>query len=190
MAQSEIGHDATAIDPLTGTIPLTPATPIHVARAYLRNTGEPAAVVFRSGRPVGVATAAALTTAHTASGADAPISTVMDHVTVPVSPRAGVNETVRTFTRAARDWLNQRPGPQQRAERRAAPTVTTVPCTPPATRASTPGRDSDGGGTLSPSARDEVEVPRVHASVLAGVPLAVAQPDHGGNSVPRAFASP
>src|SRR5687767_15159353 len=69
-----------AIDRLTGAWPLTPASSIHEARAHLRNTGEPAAVVFRSDHPVGVVTTAALARAHDAS---ALVATVMDHVREP-----------------------------------------------------------------------------------------------------------
>ncbi|MGH9230150.1 MAG: hypothetical protein ACRD07_15750 [Acidimicrobiales bacterium] len=116
MAPSDIDDGATALDRVTSPSRLTPATPIHVARAHLRTTGEPAAVVFRSDRPVGVVTAAALTTRSAASSADAPVTTVMDHVTVPVEPDADAKETVRTFTRAAWDWLEQRPAPRREAE--------------------------------------------------------------------------
>ena len=123
MALPQMESDTTAGDQLPDAWPLTSATSIHEARAHLRNTGEPAAVVFRSGRPVGVVTAAALASAHTASRTDAPIATVMDHVTVLVNPRADINETVRTFTRAAWDWLGQRrrpaPQPMRTDQRRA-----------------------------------------------------------------------
>jgi hypothetical protein len=106
MASPHMESNTTAFDRLTSAWHLTPATSIHEARAHLRNSGEPAAVVFRSGQPVGVVTAAALAGAHTAN---ALIVTVMDHVTVSVKPRADADETVRTFTRAARNWLRQRP---------------------------------------------------------------------------------
>jgi hypothetical protein len=106
MAMPQIESDSTAVPQLTGTWPLTPATSIHEARARLRNTGEPAAVVFRSDRPVGVVTAAALASAHTTNGL---VVTVMDHVTVPVNPRADAAELVSTFTHAAWDWLKRRP---------------------------------------------------------------------------------
>jgi hypothetical protein len=141
MALSQIDDSATAIDRVTSTSPLTPTTPIHVARAHLRNTGEPAAVVFRSDRPVGVVTAAALAPAHTASRADAPIATVLDHVTVPVNPDVDANETVRTFTRAAWDWLERRPAPQRQAVYGATPTASPVPDASHTLRESKPRRD-------------------------------------------------
>jgi hypothetical protein len=50
-------------------------------------------------------TADALAAPGTTSQQDAPISTVMDYVAVPVTPGAGAHETVRAFTDAAWDWL-------------------------------------------------------------------------------------
>jgi hypothetical protein len=106
MAIPLMGSDTTSIDRPGGAWPLTRASSIHEARGHLRSTGERAAVVFRSDRPVGVVTAAALARAPDAS---APIATVMDHVTVPVNQSANAGETVRTFLRTASDWLRQRP---------------------------------------------------------------------------------
>jgi predicted transcriptional regulator len=84
---------------------LTPHTAVHVARARLVATGEPAAVVFQQGRPVGVVTADALAEPGTTSQQDAPVSTVMDYVAVHVTPGARTQETVRAFSDAAWDWL-------------------------------------------------------------------------------------
>ena len=111
MDLSQVDRSTTTINHLaTDWRPtLTLATPIHVARALLRNSGETAAVVFRSGHPVGVVKAAALANAPTNSGLDAPVATVMDYLTVSVAPHADARETVRTFTRAAQDWLLRRP---------------------------------------------------------------------------------
>jgi hypothetical protein len=106
MAKAQMEDDSTEIPQLTGAWPLTSATSIHEARARLRNTGERAAVVFQSDRPIGVVTAAALASAHTANGL---VVTVMDHVTVHVNPRADTAEIVSTFTQAAWDWLERRP---------------------------------------------------------------------------------
>ncbi|HEY8524471.1 MAG TPA: hypothetical protein VIL48_05890 [Acidimicrobiales bacterium] len=88
---------------------LTASTPVHVAWAHLRDRGEPAAVVFRAGRPVGVVTEAALERARAAGQGDLPVGMVLDHVTVPVDRLAGERETVRRFIRAASDWLMRRP---------------------------------------------------------------------------------
>jgi hypothetical protein len=88
--------------------PLAPHTAVHVARARLAATGEPAAVVFRQGRPVGMVTGDALAEPGTTSQQDAPISTVMDYVAVPVAPGASAHEIVRAFTDAAWDWLKLR----------------------------------------------------------------------------------
>lgn len=87
---------------------LSPHTAVHVARARLVATGEAAAVVFRQDRPVGIVTADALAEPGTTSQQDAPISTVMDYVAVPVVHGVGAHETVRAFTDAAWDWLKLR----------------------------------------------------------------------------------
>jgi predicted transcriptional regulator len=81
-----------------------------VALAHLRNSGETAGVVYRSGRPVGVVTTVALARAAQSGRGDAPIVTVMDYVVVPVNRDADAHETVRTFTDAAWDWLHGRGG--------------------------------------------------------------------------------
>jgi hypothetical protein len=71
----------------------------------------------------------------------------MDHVTVPVTPDAGANETMHIFIRAARDWLKLRPTPVRETARGATPAVSTVPDTPHATCERTPRRDGHGHGT-------------------------------------------
>ena len=53
MDNEEIRRDADVADQRPPGCTLTPATLVHVAHAHLRNSGEPAAVVFRNGRPVG-----------------------------------------------------------------------------------------------------------------------------------------
>lgn len=106
MAPRQTDTDAATTNRLTGTHPLTPDAHVHEARARLRNTGEPAAVVFRSGRPVGVVTADALASTY---DANALIVRVMDHATVSVNPRADAIDTERAFSRAAQDWLSRRP---------------------------------------------------------------------------------
>jgi CBS domain-containing protein len=76
----------------------------------VRNSGETAAVVYRSARPVGVVTADALARAARSGRADAPITTVMNYVAVPVDRHADAHPTVSTFTDAAWDWLHRRGG--------------------------------------------------------------------------------
>jgi CBS domain-containing protein len=85
MDNEEIRRDADVADQRPPGCTLTPATLVHVAHAHLRNSGEPAAVVFRNGRPVGVVTEWALTRARTGNRADAPLATVMDYMTIPVA---------------------------------------------------------------------------------------------------------
>jgi hypothetical protein len=150
MTLSPMEIDTTAIDRLAGAWPLTPATSIHEARAHLRNTGEPAAVVYRSGRPVGVVTAAAL--APTVRHSDAPIATVMNYATVSVNPRADANETVRTFTRAAWDWLGQRRRPERQ---------------PMSTDQGGTGRSGGDGGPMERSDRRPPGQPE--SAIVAGV---------------------
>jgi len=105
-----VDADCPAPDPA-----LTPHTAVHVARARLAATGDPAAVVYRQGRPVGVVTADALTEPGTTSQQDAPLSTVMDYVAVRVTPGARTEDTVRAFSDAAWDWLKlRRPGDRVR----------------------------------------------------------------------------
>jgi hypothetical protein len=81
-----------------------------VALAHLRNSGETAAVVYRSARPVGVVTADALVRAAQSGRADAPIATAMDYVAVPFRRDADAYATVRAFADAAWDWLHGRDG--------------------------------------------------------------------------------
>lgn len=109
MALPRIDSDPTAVDRLPGARPITPATSIGEARAHLHTTGEAAAVVFQHGRPVGVVSAAALANAVALNGHDAPVCAAMDYVAVPVDRDAGAQQTVRTFTGAAWDWLKRRP---------------------------------------------------------------------------------
>lgn len=103
MDREHLDNHGTAAAPSLAT-----HTAVHVARARLAATREPAAVVFRQGRPVGIVTADALAEPGTTSQQDAPISTVMDYVAVPVAPGAGAHETVRAFTDAAWEWLKLR----------------------------------------------------------------------------------
>jgi hypothetical protein len=102
--------DPTALASAPRLLPLTTGTCVHVALAHLRNSGEMAAVVYRSARPVGVVTAGALARAAGSGRADAPIATAMDYVAVPVNRDADAHATVRTFTDAAWDWLHGRSG--------------------------------------------------------------------------------
>jgi CBS domain-containing protein len=88
--------------------PLTTSTSVHAALAHLRNSGETAAIVYRSAVPVGVVTAGALAQAAGSGRADAPVATAMDYVTVPVNRDADAHATIRTFTDAAWDWLHAR----------------------------------------------------------------------------------
>lgn len=94
-------------DPLTRpreAQPITTATCVHEARAWLATTGERAAVVYRSGRPVGVVTAAALAHAVENRPADTPVTSVMDYVAVQVRRNADARSTVRAFNDAASAW--------------------------------------------------------------------------------------
>jgi CBS domain-containing protein len=96
MTRPRMNGDRTAVDRVTMTTPLTTTTSINEAYARLHATGEVAAVVVRRGRPVGVVTAAALTSAATASRPDEPICTIMDYVVVLVDREAGASGTVRS----------------------------------------------------------------------------------------------
>jgi hypothetical protein len=108
MALTPIAAEPPDDDRRAAAATLAPHTAVHLARARLAATGEAAAVVYRRGRPVGVVTADALHEPGTTSLQDAPISTVMDYVAVPVTPGAGPHETTRAFTDAAWDWLKLR----------------------------------------------------------------------------------
>ena len=108
MALASIDLEPVDYDRHAAALALSPHTAVHVARARLTATGEAAAVVFAQGRPVGIVTADALAEPGTTSQQDAPISTVMDYVAVPVTRATGAHETVRAFTDAAWDWLKLR----------------------------------------------------------------------------------
>jgi hypothetical protein len=106
MPLPHLDPDATAVGRSTGGLPVTTTTCIHETQAHLRRTGEPAAVVYRNGRPVGIVTAAALDRARSAH-TDVPLTAVMDYVAVAVDAGTDVEAeaTVHAFTRAAWDWL-------------------------------------------------------------------------------------
>lgn len=108
MALPQMDADPTAFARVPDTRPLATSTCVYEARAHLHATGETAAVVHRSGCPVGVVTAAALARAAESGRASAPITTVMDYVAVPVDPHTDAHATVRRFTDAAWDWLRWR----------------------------------------------------------------------------------
>ena len=64
MALPQMDSDPTAIDRVPGARQIRTSTSICEALAHLRTTGETAAVVHRNGRPIGVMTAAALSSAR------------------------------------------------------------------------------------------------------------------------------
>ena len=97
MVLPPLHSDPTAFPRVGQAQALTTVTCVHEARAHLHTTGETAAVVYRSGRPVGVVTAAAVEQAAQAGRASAPITTVMDYVVVPVTANAA-HARVRTST--------------------------------------------------------------------------------------------
>jgi CBS domain-containing protein len=84
------------------------ATTVAEAGAHLRLTGEPAAIVYAHGRPVGLVTAGALGRAAMAGRSERPVGALMDYVTVPADASADAEATVRAFTNAAGDWLRRR----------------------------------------------------------------------------------
>jgi hypothetical protein len=111
MAVSPIRDDSAdppALARVPSAQPVTTTTCVHEALAHLRITGETAAVVYRSGAPVGVVTAGVLARAAECGRAGAPVVTVMGYVTVAVDRHADSHATVRTFTDAAWRWLRQR----------------------------------------------------------------------------------
>lgn len=79
---------------------LTTASSLHEARAHLRATGEPAAVVFRGDRPVGLVTAATLFDQAAQGRSDVLLIAVMDYVTVPVAGYEDANVALRAINRA------------------------------------------------------------------------------------------
>lgn len=88
--------------------PLTPDTPVGIARARLWESGEYAAVVADHGCPVGIVTAAALEGDTGPAGQLVPVGRVMDYVAVPVDAHADAATTVCAFERAAWAWLLRR----------------------------------------------------------------------------------
>ena len=108
MARPQMDADPTARTRAPHEPPVTTATCVNEALAHLRATGETAAVVYRSGSPVGIVTATALTRAIAASRAGTPITTVLDYVAVPVDRQADPHTTLRAFTDAGWNWLRQR----------------------------------------------------------------------------------
>jgi hypothetical protein len=102
--------DATAVAQLPRSEQVTTSTCVHEALARLQAGGERATVVYASGRPVGVVTAAALARALESGRAGSPIGATMDYVAVPVDRRAGARDTIHTFTNAAWAWLRGRHG--------------------------------------------------------------------------------
>jgi hypothetical protein len=110
MAIPRMDPDPTALDRVPGGRAVTTTTCTHEAVAHLHNTGEPAAVVYQRGRPVGVVTSAALERASGVQQPDRPLASVMDYVAVPVDPHADPRAIVQRFTRAAWDWLKHTRG--------------------------------------------------------------------------------
>jgi CBS domain-containing protein len=88
--------------------PLTPDTPVGIARARLWESGEHPTVVADHGCPVGIVTSVALEGAPGPAGQEAPVRQVMDFVAVPVDAHADAATTVCAFERAAWDWLLRR----------------------------------------------------------------------------------
>jgi hypothetical protein len=87
---------------------ITGDTSVAEARAHLRLTGEPVAIVYYHGRPAGLVTEAVLDHTVMAGRCDSPVGALMDYVAVPVDPRADAEATVRTFTKTAWEWLRRR----------------------------------------------------------------------------------
>lgn len=110
MALPQMDSDPTGNGRVPGAHQIATTATVCEARAHVHATGQRAAVVYRYGHPVGVVTAGALASASMARGEDAPITTVMDYVAVPVDRKADALEVIRTFDSAAWDWLKHRPG--------------------------------------------------------------------------------
>jgi hypothetical protein len=87
---------------------VTGATSVAEARAHMRITGEPAAIVYAQGRPAGLVAAGALGRASMAGHSERPVGVLVDYVTVPVDQDADAEATVLAFTNAAWDWLRRR----------------------------------------------------------------------------------
>ena len=94
-------------DPTAWAPQLTPASTLAEAWAHIRETGEPMAVVWRHGRPVGIVGAEALLDGIRIGRSGDPVATVMDYVAVHVDNRAGPGATLRQFRQAAWDWLRE-----------------------------------------------------------------------------------
>jgi hypothetical protein len=105
MAIPRIDPDPTALDRVTGGSAITTTTSIEEALVHLRRSGEPGAVVYQAGRPVGVVTAAALIAARDGAHSELPVAALMDYVAVPVDAHADTLTIVHRFSQAAWDWL-------------------------------------------------------------------------------------
>jgi hypothetical protein len=99
VALDHIDGDRTAIE-RHSWVRLTTATSLNEARAHLRATGEPAAVVYRGNNPVGLVTAAKLSDQVTQGRRDVPLIAVMDYVAVPVDGYRDANEALRALHRS------------------------------------------------------------------------------------------
>jgi CBS domain-containing protein len=97
--------DPTAHDRVAAVQQLTAGSTVAEASAHLRATGERAAVVVRHGLPVGIVSGSAVADAVRAGACDAPVLAVMDYVAVRVPRGAEAGEVLRTFNRAAWEWL-------------------------------------------------------------------------------------
>jgi len=105
MTLPRMDSDPTAVDRVRALQPLTPESTVGEAGAHLRAAGVRMAVVARHGRPVGVVSAAAVADAVQAGRCEAPLLSVMDYVAVPVPRGAEAGKVLRTFNRAAWEWL-------------------------------------------------------------------------------------
>lgn len=108
MALPQMDADPTAFARRPEAEPVTTATCVHEALAGLRASRAAAAVVYESGRPVGVVSAGALTRALGSGRADATVASAMDYVAVHVDRSSDAHATVRAFADAAWDWLRRR----------------------------------------------------------------------------------
>lgn len=100
MAVPQTGSDPTASGHVPNTPHVTAATSVHEARAHLRATGEPAAVVYRGRSPVGVVTATALCGQVASGCSDMPVIAVMDYVTVPAAGYRDADAALRAINRS------------------------------------------------------------------------------------------
>jgi hypothetical protein len=94
---------------------MTPGSTVAEASEHLRGSGADALVVFEGARPVGVVS-------HCVLANSAPRSLlvdVMDYELVAVSPAAGEQQTLRTYTAAAwRSLTRRRPLAPETLQRR------------------------------------------------------------------------